>query len=204
MRIEIAGALSCGKSTLAGMLEKAGVKIVREDLSTNPYLDLRVEDPEKYDFPCQRQFVLDKIASLAKAELEGTPYVCDFSIAAERAYVSHYSERRADWLDPLFALLDRSEAEMGLPDLVVYLRCSPLEQLNRIRLRGREFEQGHDLSFVSGINDLVDTHVGNLRGRDVEVVEYWTDAMTWSDILSDLTAAHLERRGFRASETQPA
>jgi len=32
MRIEIAGALSCGKSTLAGELELLGHRIIREDI----------------------------------------------------------------------------------------------------------------------------------------------------------------------------
>lgn len=199
MRIEIAGALSCGKSTLAGMLESLGHRIVREDLSTNPYLDLRVEDPDTYDFPCQRQFVLDKIASLEAAEASGQPHVCDFSIAAERAYVTHYSAGRAAWIDPLFDLMDRCEADLGLPDLVIHLRCAPEEQLNRIRIRGRDFEQGHDLAFVAGINKLVERQVDDMRGRGADVVEYWTDRTEWQAIISDLERHHLTRIGYAAA-----
>jgi deoxyadenosine/deoxycytidine kinase len=198
MRIELAGALSCGKSTLADYLSALGLKVVREDLSTNPYLDLRVQDPEKYDFPCQRQFVLDKIASLEAAEVSAAPYACDFSIAAERAYVTHYAAGRQQWIDPLFALLEQCEKSLGQPDLVVHLRCAPEEQLNRIRTRGRDFEQGHDLAFVSRISDLVDLHVKDLRAiAGVNVVEYWTDRQRWSEILDDLCTHYLPRLGFR-------
>lgn len=196
MRIEIAGALSCGKSTLAGELELLGHRIIREDLSTNPYLDLRVADPDTYDLPCQRQFVLDKIASLEAADALGLPHVCDFSIAAERAYVTHYSAGRAAWIDPLFELMDRCEADLGLPDLLIHLRCAPEEQMNRIRIRGRDFEQGHDLAFVAGINRLVDRHVEDLRERGADIVEYWTDRAEWRDILSDLDRHHLGRIGY--------
>lgn len=199
MRIEIAGALSCGKSTLAGLLAAEGYKIVYEDLSTNPYLDLRVENPEKYDFLCQRQFVLDKIASLEKADAEGVPYFADFSMAAERAYVSHYVSHRADWIGELFALIEKSEADLGLPDLVIHLQCAPEAQLERIRLRGREFEQGHDVAFVAGINELVDQQVAHVAKLGVPVAAFRTDLVSWKEILSSLDADHLSRLGFLAS-----
>lgn len=186
MRIEIAGALSCGKSTLAGMLADAGHSVVYEDLSTNPYLDLRVQDPEKYDYLCQRQFVLDKIASIARARTTGGEFVCDFSIAAERAYVSHYVAHRPDWIGSLTSLMDDSERELGFPDLVVYLKCAPEEQIERIRARGRAFEQGHDVDFVRGINTLVDDQVARLAELGVPVAEYRTDLLSWDYIQADL------------------
>lgn len=191
MRIEIAGALSCGKSTLAGKLASLGHKIVYEDLSTNPYLDLRVQDPEKYDFLCQQQFVLDKIASLQAAEADGAPYFTDFSIAAERAYVSHYVSHRPDWISELTTLLDRSETEQGLPDLVIHLQCSPEEQLERIRRRGRDFEQGHDVAFITNINDRVDTQVRRVSGLGVRVAAYRTDILGWDEILDSVFGQHL-------------
>ena len=187
MRIEIAGALSCGKSTLAAKLAARGHKIVYEDLTTNPYLDLRVQDPERYDFLCQQQFVLDKIASLRISLEKGADFVSDFSIAAERAYVSHYVAHRPDWIGSLMALMDGSERELGLPDLVVFLRCAPEAQLDRIRTRGRAFEQGHDVDFIRGINHLVDSQVSRLTSKGVPVVTYRTDEIAWPELLSDLS-----------------
>lgn len=191
MRIEIAGALSCGKSTLAGKLASLGHKIVYEDLSTNPYLDLRVQDPEKYDFLCQQQFVLDKIASLRAAEADGASYFTDFSIAAERAYVSHYVSHRPDWISELYALLDRSESEQGLPNLVIHLQCAPGEQLERIRRRGRDFEQGHDVGFITNINERVDAQVRRVSGLGVRVAAYRTDILGWDEILDSIFGQHL-------------
>lgn len=191
MRIEIAGALSCGKSTLAGKLASLGHKIVYEDLSTNPYLDLRVQDPEKYDFLCQQQFVLDKIASLRAAEADGASYFTDFSIAAERAYVSHYVSHRPDWISELYALLDRSESEQGLPNLVIHLQCAPGEQLERIRRRGRDFEQRHDVGFITNINERVDAQVRRVSGLGVRVAAYRTDILGWDEILDSIFGQHL-------------
>lgn len=187
MRIEIAGALSCGKSTLADHLAKQPYTIIREDLTTNPYLDLRVADPEKYDFLCQRQFVLDKIASLRQANAIGGLYVADFSIAAERAYVSHYVSHRPEWIGSLMTLMDESETELGLPDLLIHLKCAPEAQLERIRRRGREFEQGHDIAFVENINDRVDAQVRRVAELGVPVATYRTDLQPWSDITASLS-----------------
>jgi deoxyadenosine/deoxycytidine kinase len=198
MRIEIAGALSCGKSTLAGKLAANGYLIVYEDLTTNPYLDLRVEDPARYDFLCQRQFVLDKIASLQSANESGKPYIADFSIAAERAYVSHYVSHRPDWIGFLNSMIDECERSIGQPDLLVHLECDPQAQLERIRKRGREFEQGHDVTFISNINDRVSSHVERVRARGVQVISYRTDLLDWSDILTDLSSLYLPKLGFVA------
>lgn len=200
MRIEIAGALSCGKSTLAAKLADAGFPIVYEDLSTNPYLELRVEDPEKYDFLCQRQFVLDKIASLEAASRSASPYIADFSIAAERAYVAHYVSHRPDWIGELMALMDGSEGRLGLPDLIVNLECAPETQLARIRSRGREFEQGHDVAFIDKINGGVRAQVLRLGGLGVEVVTYRTDLVGWDEIISDLVNVRFKRFGFNSVE----
>lgn len=199
MRIEIAGALSCGKSTLAGRLAADGHLIVYEDLTTNPYLDLRVQDPEKYDFLCQRQFVLDKIASLKAASEDGRPHIADFSIAAERAYVSHYVSHRPDWIGSLMSLMDESELSLGLPDLVIHLECAPEAQLERIRKRGRDFEQGHDVPFIANINDRVNAQVARVGDLGVEIVSYRTDLTEWDGILADLYGRHLPRFGFPAA-----
>ncbi len=196
MRIEIAGALSCGKSTLAGLLSDAGHEIVYEDLTTNPYLDLRVVDPEKYDYLCQERFVLDKIHSLEKARDEKRAVVADFSLAAERAYVSHYVSHRPDWIVRLESLLDDAEATVGTPDLLVYLRCSPEAQLERIRHRGRSFEQGHDIAFIDTINRLVDIQVTRMRSLGVPVASYRTDIEAWDTILSDLHRSQFPSVGY--------
>lgn len=198
MRIEIAGALSCGKSTLAGKLAKDGHLVVYEDLTTNPYLDLRVVDPEQYDFLCQQQFVLDKIACLKAATEAGKPHITDFSIAAERAYVSHYVSHRPDWIGSLMNLMDQSETDLGLPDLVIHLKCAPEAQLDRIRKRGRDFEQGHDVTFIANINDRVDHQVARVENLGVDVVSYRTDILGWDDIMLDLYENHLRRLGFQA------
>lgn len=203
MRIEIAGALSCGKSTLAGKLAADGHLIVYEDLTTNPYLDLRVKEPEKYDFLCQQQFVLDKIASLTAATEAGSPFISDFSIAAERAYVSHYVSR-PDWVGSLMSLMDRSEEGLGLPDLVVHLQCAPQAQLERIRRRGRDFEQGHDIPFIAEINEKVDFQVGRLKRLGVCVVAFRTDLVSWDGIVTELYDTHFPRFRFRMSETLDA
>lgn len=186
MRIEIAGALATGKSTLAALLRDTGIQTVHEDLSTNPYLDLRVEDPEKYDYLCQQQFVDDKIASIRNAMAAYGSFVADYSLAAERAYVSFYCAHRPDWVDLLVGRLDAAEEALGLPQTIVHLECAPEVQLERIRARGRDFEQGHDVAFVADINARVAARVDDARRAGVRVFTYRSDLSPWKDIVSGL------------------
>lgn len=196
MRIEIAGALSCGKSTLAALLRSRGHVIVEEDLSTNPYLELRVQDPETYDFPCQRQFVLDKLESLRQGVARGELFFSDFSLAAERAYLVNYLDGNPGQLRELLRLCDSAKDEIPAPAAIVHLKCAPEEQIERIRKRGREFEQGHDLGFLRRINLLVDDMVGRAAEEGIPVIEYRTDLIDWRSILADIEGVALPKLGW--------
>lgn len=171
MRIEVAGALAVGKSTLCRKLERHGFHVVYEDLSANPYLDLRRQDPEKYGFLAQQSFVDEKLKAIrAAVEARIPAVVVDFCMAAELAYVEYYVSDRPEWL----ARLERQVAEgleaVGQPDLIVHLHCPPELQLARIKARGRGFEQGHDLGFVRTISRMVRERVEEAERGGVPVL----------------------------------
>lgn len=187
MRVEIAGALSSGKSTLSGVLAGRGHTVVLEDLTTNPYLNLRIEDPETYDPLCQRQFALDKVQQIDQMSASALPIVfADFSLAAERAYVSHYLAHRPEHIDSILEITEQAEKEYGFPALTVFLECRPEEQIRRIKKRGRDFEQGHDLAFVARINDLVRGEVERQERLGAVVVRYRSDVEDFEAIAADI------------------
>jgi deoxyadenosine/deoxycytidine kinase len=93
--------------------------------------------------------------------------------------------------------MDQSEADLGLPSLVIYLQCDAAEQLERIRVRGRAFEQGHDVAFIQAINRLVDAQVQRLEGLGVPLVGYRTDLFSWDEIAADLFERRLPAAGYR-------
>jgi len=171
MRIEVAGALAVGKSTLCQRLEGHGFHVVYEDLSKNPYLELRKQDPEKYGFLAQQSFVDEKLKSIKSAALAGHPkVVVDFCMAAELAYIQYYVSDRSEWLAKLERQVAEGLAEVGQPDLILHLHCAPELQLSRIKARGRGFEQGHDLDFIRTISGMVRERVLLAEDSGVPVI----------------------------------
>lgn len=160
-RVEIAGSLATGKSTLCKQLQDKFPVMVYEELDGNPYLDKVKTDPEQYALPCQEWFVDNKVNALRRA-VEDNPDSCilsDFSLLADKAYVSHYLQDKPAWREQLFARLDRGIAAIGQPDVIVYLTCPPEEIIRRIKSRGRGFEQSLTVEFAAAINNLVQEQI---------------------------------------------
>lgn len=157
MRIEIIAPLAAGKSTLVQHLAQHDFEIVTEDLSTNPFLELRKNDPVKYALPCQEKFIADKIVSLSAAIESGTnDIVADFSVWTERAYARHLIPTYTSELSRMSRQVDDFYEKYGLPDLLVCMAISTGEQIERIQQRGRGFEQVHSYDYLQRLNEQIE------------------------------------------------
>ncbi|WP_435641812.1 deoxynucleoside kinase [Micavibrio aeruginosavorus] len=163
-RVEIAGSLATGKTTLCQTLERQFTRVVYEELSGNPYLDKVRHDPDKYALPCQQWFVDNKVNAIRQA-INDNPdgrIISDFSLLLDRVYVSHYLAHRPDWVAALYQQLEEGVRDIGQPDVILYLTCPPDEIVNRIKKRGRDFEQHLTAEFARAINAGVQTEISNI------------------------------------------
>ena len=160
--IVIGGMISLGKTTVAELLGKElGTKVFYESVDDNPILPLfyTASDEEiekkRYPFLLQLYFLQTRFQSIKEAYKEDNN-VLDRSIYEDWyfAKVNHDLGRISDLEFQIYeGLLNEMMQEIdGLPykkkpDLMVYLTASFDTVLQRIGLRGREFEQ--DLSLVS-------------------------------------------------------
>lgn len=182
MRIEIAGALATGKTTLADALARKGLTVVRESLDTNPYLDPD-KDFASNRFVRQSWFVTSKISGIANAyEAGATLMAVDYSMAAERAYFRHNVGDQPLWVARLDNEVAQFECWYGAPDLIVSLGCSVQEQLRRIAVRGRDFEQTHTAESIGSINDHVEQQLLSPSYAKVEILRYRTDVVPIEEI----------------------
>lgn len=157
MRIEIMAPLASGKSTIVQYLTGYGIKLVTEDLNTNPFLELRNQYPDRYTLPCQEKFISDKISSLSAAiGVDDLDIVADFSVWTERAYARHLISNYARELDQMSRKVDDFYARFGVPDVLVYVAISTEEQLARIKNRGRGFEQVHSFEYLKSLNHQIE------------------------------------------------
>ena len=156
MRIELCGPLGIGKTTLAQKLsELTGWTLVREPVDTNPFLRPFYSAPEKFAFEKNLFFLLDYLHEI-KARTTGN-FIFDHSAVVHRSYAA--LNRIIPQERPVFSALDKAIESLGPPDLLINLVCPSHEILSRIAKRGRDFEAGVDIGYVTALNQEVQHQV---------------------------------------------
>lgn len=145
----LAGTIGAGKSSLATALgEHFGTEVYYESVDDNPVLDLYYQDREKYAFLLQVYFINKRFRSI-KAACRNDNNVLDRSIYEDALFLDlNYKNGKVTKQehDIYHELLDNMMEEIeGLPkkapDLLIYIDVNFETMLNRIKCRGRDFEQ---------------------------------------------------------------
>lgn len=193
--IVLAGMIGAGKTTYTTMIaEELGTEPFYESVDNNPILEKYYADPEHYAFALQIFFLNKRFRSIKKA-LYHKNNVLDRSIYEDALFTQiNYEDGNmsAEELDLYLELLDNMMEELdGMPkkgpDLLIYLRGSLQTHLDRIKLRGRSYEQ------VEGNQDLLDYYV-KLHSR----YDDWFHAYDKSETLViDIDSTNLENPADR-------
>ncbi len=141
--IAIEGPIGVGKTTLAELLaEELGARTLLEDVESNPFLPKFYEDPKKYAFQTQVFFLLSRYQQqreLSQYGLFETSVVSDYLFAKDRIFAYlNLDENELALYEQVYRLID---ARVPKPDLVVYLQASSEVLIERIRKRGKYYEQ---------------------------------------------------------------
>jgi len=157
--IAVAGNIGVGKSTLTAMLtEKLGWEAFYEAVDDNPYLADFYQDMRQWSFHSQVFFLsrrlrhhrqlLDRPGTVVQ---DRTVYE-DAEIFAENLYrQGNMSERDYRTYRGLYEAMTLF---LPPPDLVVYLRASVPTLQQRIRMRGRVYEQEVPADYLEQLNRL--------------------------------------------------
>jgi len=148
-----------GKTSLVELLASRfeGVKIL-EDVA-NPFLEPFYRGKEGAAFQVQLFFLLSRHQQhleLAQRELFTRFVVADYTMSKDRIFA------RMNLDDEEFRLYDRLyhllTARLPRPDLVIYLEASVETCMQRIRMRGREFERGMDPDYLRRLKDAYNAY----------------------------------------------
>lgn len=158
MHIAIVGNIGAGKTTLTELLAKNyGYEAIFEAVDNNPYLEDFYSDMKRWSFNLQIYFLNSRFKQISEIQKDNRNIIQDRTIY-EDAYI--FAENLHDMglmttrdYENYRAIFDNITAFIKPPDLLVYLKASVPTLVNNIQRRGREYEIGIRLDYLSKLNE---------------------------------------------------
>ncbi len=153
--VVVEGPIGVGKTSLARRLaESFGSDLLLEGADENPFLERFYRNPRAGALPAQLFFLLqraEQMQQLQQADLFNPVRVADFLMEKDRLFAQLTLDEQE------FRLYEQVYAHLSVdaprPDLVIYLQAPVPVLLERIRRRGRRFEQRMDVDFLQRLSD---------------------------------------------------
>ena len=163
--VSIAGNIGVGKTTLAELLQKhLGWRAYHEQVIDNPYLADFYADMRRWSFSLQVYFFTHRFGMYQEMRASGLSCVQDRTIYEDLEIFARTLNGQGFLDDRDYqnyrALFERMIQFLPPPDLIIYRRASPEFLLERIRSRGRGFEQGITLDYLRGLHAAYEDWIG--------------------------------------------
>ena len=169
MHIGVAGNIGSGKTTLTRMLaEHYGWTPQYESVTYNPYLEDYYKDISRWSYNLETYFLAQRFKDLLEIAKSDDVIIQDRTIlegvyifVANNKALGNLSDRDFDTYMQLFDLM---MSMVKLPDLLIYLKCSVPHLVSQIQKRGRDYEQGISLEYLSGLNERYEAWIASYKG----------------------------------------
>ena len=196
MHIAIAGNIGCGKTTLTRMLaHHYGWEPHFEPVRENPYLADYYKDIARWAFNVEVFFLKERFRDVIEISRAAHDTIQDRSIY-EGVYVftrNNYEQGNLSERDyaTYMELFDRISGIAGYPDLMLYLRASVPHLVSNIQKRGRDYEQGIPLEYLSNLNakyeDFINNrYPGKVMTIDVDNIDFLNNPQDFAGILDKI------------------
>lgn len=189
MHIAIAGNIGSGKTTLTKLLSKHfGWSAHYEDVDTNPYLNSFYEDMQRWSFNLQVYFLNSRFRQVVQIRQGGKTVIQDRTIY-EDAYIfapnlhsmNLMSTRDFENYSSLFELMSTF---IQPPDLLIYLKSSVPNLVNRIQKRGRDYEESIRIDYLKLLNERYEKWISKYESGKLLIID--VDDIDFQDNASDL------------------
>ncbi|MDN5287076.1 MAG: deoxynucleoside kinase [Mucilaginibacter sp.] len=168
MHIAIVGNIGAGKTTLTEMLARNyGWEPLFEAVDNNPYLEDFYSDMKRWSFNLQIYFLNSRYRQIFDIQKSGRNILQDRTIY-EDAYI--FAENLHDMglmttrdYENYQSIFDNITEYIKPPDLLVYLKASVPTLVNNIQRRGREYEIGIRLDYLSKLNEKYEKWIRNYK-----------------------------------------
>lgn len=158
-RIEICGGIAAGKTSLAMVLEQEGFVAVYEKFDANPFLnDFYVDKMLDNTFETEITFALLHYNWIKERSMEER-IVCDYALFQDWCYgKNNLSEQELSVFENVYKHLNE---QIVSPALTIYLQCGVDCLLERIKMRGRVFEQSISRSYLEENIQILEKELNN-------------------------------------------
>ncbi len=168
-RIEVCGGIASGKTSFVVLLSKLRITTGLENFSNNPFLVDFYDDSPEFAFETEITFVLQHYNTIKKHAKLRTLAAFDFSLALDLAYAG--ITLRKDDRETFDIVYQAVAKKIGLPLLIVRLRCSPDEELLRIRRRARQVERRIGREYLQHLDTALDRVLASTSFSNTAVLE---------------------------------
>ena len=182
MQFAIAGNIGAGKTSLAELLSKHYKWEPHfEDVIDNPYLDDFYVHMERWSFNLQVYFLNSRFRQLMsfngseKSVVQDRTVYEDAYIFAPNLHAMGLMNQRD--FNNYLSLFELRESMIKAPELLIYLRSSIPNLVNKIHKRGREYENSISIEYLSRLNERYEAWVstydkGKLLIIDVDNLDF--------------------------------
>lgn len=193
VRIEICGGVASGKTTLAKLLGRQGLRANFEQFRSNPFWERFYENPSKHAFETEVSFLLQHYSDIKYVGPDPKGVLCDYSLLQDLAYAD--VNLTGGGYQAFKTVYAQVVAEIGMPGLLVHLTCRADAELQRIRARRRPQERGITTQYLTALNEAIRRRVRTLESTlhvvtiDSEANDFAHDTRTKKQIARLIMAA---------------
>ncbi len=176
MHIAVAGNIGSGKTTLTRLLSKHyNWNAKYEEVDSNPYLADFYNDMQRWSFNLQIYFLKERFKGIVDIQRSSENVVQDRTIyedamifAPNLHSMGLMSSRDFENYKSLFDLM---LSLVKPPDLLIYLRSSIPNLVSQIHKRGREYEAGIRIDYLSGLNERYEEWIAGYKDGQIMVID---------------------------------
>lgn len=140
-----------------------------EAVTYNPYLEDYYKDLQRWSFNLETYFLAQRFRDVLEIANSKDVIIQDRTIfegvyifVANNKAMGNLTDRDFDTYMDLFNLM---MSLVKAPDLLIYLRSSVPHLVSQIQKRGREYEQGISIEYLTNLNRRYEDWIGSYKGQ---------------------------------------